>query len=55
VERAAVHGAVAEETQADAIGALVLQRVCGAHREWNVAADDPVAPVESALDVEEVH
>ena len=55
VERALVHGAVAEVADADAVLAAILAGEGDACGERDVAADDGVAAEEPLLGVEEVH
>ena len=55
VEGALVHGAVAEEADADLVALAVLDGEGDAGGDGDVAADDGVAAQEARLGVEEVH
>ena len=55
MEGAGLHRTVAEEELADVVGLPVAHRVGEPHTQGDVAADDPVAAPEAAVDVEQVH
>src|SRR3954447_25532678 len=55
MERADVHGAVAEVADGDALSLAIPQRVRGAGGQCQMSTDDAVAAVEAMLDVEQMH